>query len=325
MARKGIGNLRRKSSAAIGILTLVCGLMMMWGSSRGIIQQGAVETDLYSQAVEIDPLIPDSSNNGKVILAAGKLSSTELLEDEFLKPGSYLVLSRRVDMFQWQETRSPLADSVQYSLGWHEGQVDFFTFRQPTGHENPLLRYQPFTRQVSSALFGSFDAGVILRSVRRLLPVTLTPELLKDPSLEIVDNRIIVRRVSGGGEGTNLGDMRVWYEALPQGEYTVLTRQIDERNLLGANPSTDMFIKQGVASVDELFSDQKAQARQASDGLLYFGGVVFAVGLFSLLAPIAHRIDLRPRFPLTGPLALVAVCIAVAAVVVVVFFILGRL
>jgi hypothetical protein len=319
------GQVQRKAQSFVGVLTLACGFFMMWGSARSSVDESETQRGVRSQVVEIDPLIPSGAHNGSIVLAAQRLASPEQIEDEFLKPGPYLIVRRHVEMYQWVEKVGALQGEPEYRLTWHAGQVDFFSFRQPQGHENPLLRFEPFVRSVSVSTFGGFDASVLLRSVRVLSPLELSPEKLKDPTLTIEENKIVVPRSADPAGGVSLGDMRVWYEVLPQGEYTVLTRQIDERNLVGATPSEGMVMRRGLLSVDQFFTAEASETRQVSDGLLYVGGFLLFAGLISVLSPLASRLSLRPKFPLDGMPAVIVIAAGLSLVAVSIFFVLGRL
>ena len=319
----GAGHAQRLMS----LLTLICGFFMMWGSSRGTHETGSNNQALRAKAVEIDPLLPDGRYNGSVVVAAGKFYSAESQEDDFLKPGAYLILRRHVEMYQWQERTWGSDRPPKYETNWVEGQVDFFKFKETAGHENPLLRFEGFTRQVTVSTFGAFNGQGLLKAVSHLMPVNLTPELLKDPTLKIEDNKIIIPRGPGGGisDSPQLGDMRVWYEVLQQGDYTVLTRQVDERNLVGASSGYAMVMRAGRLSADELFKAENSEVEKVSDGLLYVGGCLFFIGLYSVLSPVAYKMNLRPKINLEGAPALALVCAVISAVAVIIFFVVGRI
>jgi hypothetical protein len=318
-----LGKLRQKVLSLTGIITVFCGFLMMWGSARGSVDQHETQQNLYSRATEIDARVPSGENNNNLVLATGSFSSTQQLEDEFLRPGPYLVLRRHAEMYQWVEESVTGSSAPEYRLKWVEGQVDFFRFQNPTGHENPLLRFEAMHRMVESASFGGFDGLVLLRSIRVLQPVELNPELLKDPSIRIEDNKILLPRNASATEGISLGDMRVWYEALPQGEYSVLTMQKDERNLVGAEPSEELIVRRGSLSKGEFFRAEKSDVGRVSTGLLYLGGILCFVGLCSALMPLAPRISLRPRIAADGAFAVVLISAGFALIAVCFFFLSG--
>lgn len=294
-----------------GVITLLSGMLMMWGSVKGERADVATIDTLSADAVDIDASIPSARDNGKLVVAAAGFSSDQRLEDEYLKLGPYLILRRRVEMYQWIEERSEGVSQPQYVETWHEGEVDFFKFAVPEGHENPVLRATPTRQMVESARFGGYDGNVLLRSIAKLLPLTLDPSMLKDPSLVIEDNKIVVPR-AGNLETPALGDMRVWYEALPQGDYTVMTKQIDERTLLGATPSDTLLIRPGLFTAESLSKVQSSEVRSGVFGMLCFGALLLFAGLLSILAPLARNLDLRPRLPFTGTAALAFVCAAIS-------------
>jgi hypothetical protein len=316
--------LKNSSQGLLGALTVVCGFLMMWGGVRTGRDSVTTLSAVMSQAVDIDPMHPSPANNGRIVVAAAQFSSSEQLDDEYLQPTSNLILHRHVEMYQWAETFDPLTGKPMYELGWREGQIDFFSFRETSGHENPLLRIQPVEKKVTSARFGAFDGAPILRSIRKLIPVELSPQMLRDPSLTIEDNMIVVPR-DPSTTGASLGDMRVWYEALPQGDYTILTRQVDERSLLGADRSDTLIIRQGIFSADEFGRAEIGATERDTDGLLLLGAIILCLGLFSVLLPFAPQIDLRPRLAVDGKAALFVVCLGVSLVTFVVLWVLGRL
>lgn len=306
-----LGRINTTLQAFFGLITLLSGVLMMWGGVKGERVDIATIDTLAKDAVDIDASIPSARDNEKLVVAAAKFSSDQLLEDEFLKPGPYLVLRRRVEMYQWTEEQNAGMAEPQYSQVWHEGEIDFFKFAVPDGHENPVSRATPARQMVESARFGGYDGSVLLRSIVKLLPVTLDRSMLKDSSLTIEDNKIVVPR-PGNLEAPGLGDMRVWYEALPQGDYTVMTKQVDERTLLGATPSDTLLIRPGLFNAASLSTAQSSEVRSGIFGMLCFGAMLLFAGLLSVLSPLARNLDLRPRLPFTGTAALAVVCAAIS-------------
>jgi hypothetical protein len=294
-----------------GLITLLSGGLMMWGSVKGERADLSTIGTLSSDAVDIDASIPSARDNGKLVVAAAGFSADQQLEDEYLKAGPYLILRRRVEMYQWVEERNVGVSEPQYAQAWQEGEVDFFNFAVPDGHENPVPRATPIRQMVQSARFGGYDGSVLLQSIVKLLPLTLEPGMLKDQSLVIEDNKILIPR-PGNIETPGLGDMRVSYEVLPQGDYTVMTRQVDERTLLGTAPSDTLLIRPGLFTAESLSKAQTSEVRSGIFGMLCFGALLLFAGLLSILSPLAKNLDLRPRLPFTGTAALAVVCAAIS-------------
>ncbi len=297
--------------AFFGLITLLSGVLMMWGSVKGEKADISTIGTLSAGAVDIDASVPSAADNGKLVVAAGKFVADQQLEDEYLKPGAYLILRRHVEMYQWTEEVGSNSSEPRYSQGWHEGEVDFFKFSSPEGHENPVLRSASVRQVVQSSRFGGYDGSVLLESIVKLLPLTLDQSMLKDSTLLIEENKIIVPR-PGNLESPALGDMRVWYEALPQGDYTVMTKQVDERTLVGATPSDTLLIRPGLFTAESLSKAQSSEVRSGVFGMLCFGAILLFAGMVSILSPLATNFDLRPRLPFTGGAALAVVCAAIS-------------
>lgn len=305
-----------------GGILIVSALLMMWG---GLSRDTATSTSLRkaaSRAIDIDTTNPDPRNNQKLVVAAATLSSPETLEDELLQPSPYIILRRRSQMFQWGEVQGKTPAEVTYEMNWFDNQQDFFKFKEPQGHENPLNVYPSKTQVVSAVTFGGFDGEKIAQLIKVLEPLQLSSSVLKDPSLEIVDGKILIRRTPGS-QTLALGDTRVWYEVLPQGEYTIMTVQQDERSLVGSSPSTTLVIQKGAKSSQDFLEEIKEETSQTFRGMLLLGGALLFVGLFSLFAPHAARFDLRPQVNVQGVRAVAMVSGAVTVVTMTFFFILS--
>jgi hypothetical protein len=301
---------------------VVCSLVLMWIGVSSDVSTDNQLSEVVAEAIDIDADRPDPNNNGKIVVAAAAWQTDDQFEDEFLKPSAPLAVRRRVEMLQWVENRKEEAGPPSYSLEWIEGQVDFFKFEVPLGHENPLLQISPLNYHAAQSRFGGFNGERLLGVVSKLESLALTPELLKDPSREIAADKIIIRR-NPGMDLPSLGDMRVWYEVLPEGDYTVLTVQEDERSLLGANPSSKLFLQRGLLDSTDLLQKLEGKANSSFQGILYLGGTLLFAGLLSLLMPHASKFDMQPHLNVKGPLAVVVVSSGVSFVVSALFFLLS--
>ena len=305
-----------------GGILVVCALVFMWSGVSSDVTTDEQLSDVIEQAIEIDPNHPDPNNNGKIVIAAASWRADDRYEDEFLQPIGELILRRRVEMLQWVESRGEGSAAPTYSLEWVESQVDFFAFQVPEGHENPLLQISPLNYKSEQSRFGGFEGGRLLNVISKLEPLVITPGLLKNSAAEISDNKIVLRR-NPEMQLPSLGDTRVWYEVLPQGDYTVLTVQEDERSLVGAKPSSKLFVQRGLLDAHDLLQQLEGKADSSFHGMLYLAGLLLFAGLLSLLIPHAAKFDLQPHLNVKGPLAVVIVSVGVSFVVTALFYLLS--
>jgi len=315
-----LGRFKKAQGVFGGGAMVVCAFVIMWaGISSNVTTDNSLRIAV-EQATDIDPSKPDPSLNGRLVIAAGAFRADDAFEDQYLKSNPALIVRRRVEMMQWIEFRSEGTTEPRYSLNWSETQVDFFSFQVPQGHENPLFQVKPEIYRAAQSRFGGFDGGRLLPLITRLDRLQITPDLLKDPAQEVNENKIIVRR-SPGSDLPMLGDMRVWYEVLPQGDYTVLTVQHDERNLVGAAPSSTLFIRKGLLSSQDFLTELEDDSSETSQGAFYLGGLLLFFGCLSLMMPHAAKFDLTPHLNVQGSLAVLVVSAVVSFLAMALFFI----
>jgi hypothetical protein len=301
---------------------VLAAFVLMWS---GVSSDVSTDKDLGSvvrEAIEIDADNPEPNDNGKIVIAAAAWRTSDKYEDEFLQPIGSLLLRRRVEMLQWVELREEGSPSPTYTLEWVGEQVDFFTFEVPQGHENPLMQISPMSYRAERSSFGAFDGSRLLGVITKLEPLELAPSLLKDATTEISDNKIIIRR-NPGMQLPSLGDTRVWYEVLPQGDYTVLTVQEDERSLVGAKPSSKLFVQHGLLDSSQLLQQLQGGASENFRGMLYLGGVLLFAGLMALMMPHKATFDLRPHLNVQGALAVLVLSAGLSFAVCALFFLLS--
>lgn len=305
-----------------GGLMVVCAFVLMWVGVSSDVSTDNQLSGLVRKAIDIDADNPDPNDNGKIVVAAAPWTTSDRYEDEFLRPTGPLLLRRHVEMLQWVEERKEGSVAPVYTLQWVEGQVDFFRFQVPQGHENPLLSIPTQNYQAQQSRFGAFNGSRLLGFIQKLEPLNLTSEILKDSSLEISENKLVLRK-NPGMQLPSLGDTRVWYEALPQGDYTVLTVQEDERSLVGAEASTQLFVEPGLFDASELLVRLEGGADTSFRKILYLGGLLLCVGLLSLMMPHAPKFDLNPYLNVRGSFAVLIASVGLSFVVTALFFLLS--
>jgi hypothetical protein len=293
----------------------------MWGSTVGGARSDKALEKFVSATTEIDARVPDTALNNKLVLAAARLESSQSLGDDFIKPAPYLVLRRRVEMYQWVERRASGAagDSAPaYDLRWYEGEQDTFSFVIPQGHENPLLKVAPVEQRVRDVRFGGFDGSQVMSKIVRLSPLPVTKEMLNNPALSIEEGRVYIRR-SASTSGPALGDMRVWYEALLPGDYTVLAVQKSEVTLLGDDSRGPLFIRMGQVALSDFSKIVEESQEVGVMSLILVGAAIVFVGLLSLLLPVSAHFDLRPTVELHGKPAAAFVGFVISLVLAILF------
>ena len=309
----------------LGAFTAFCGFALMWvGATRDAGNREEVN-QAFLQAVEIDAASPDPSNNGRIVIASGNLGGSGPVGDDFVKPGDYVILKRNVEMLQWRESFPRGSAEPEYRIEWVPGQVNFFGFQQPQGHENPLLTVTPETFVVPSPRFSGFDGSRIVASMAPQEILELAPEVLAKSGQEIAENRIILRR-NPGGVAFGIGDIRVWYTVVRPGPYTIMAVQADERTLFGGKVDNNTIILPGSLSKEEFLQESVGEdAGWGNYSIMIVGASLLFVGLCSILARYKSTLDLRPKLNVKGPAAAAVLALGISLVSLFVFFVLALL
>ncbi len=297
----------------------------MWvGATRDAGNRAEVD-QAFIRAVKIDPNAPDPSKNGSIVIAPGTLNGSGSIGDEFVKPGDYVILKRNVEMLQWRESFPRGSTDPEYRIEWVAGQVNFFGFQQPQGHENPLLTVSPETFVAPNPRFSGFDGSRIVSTMSPKEVLSLTPEVLAKSGQEIVDDKIVIRR-NLGAAALGIGDMRVWYTVVRPGPYTIMAVQADERTLFGSNIDNNTIILPGSLSKEEFLKVSVGEQGDSGNySIMLMGAAILFVGLCSILARYSSTLDLRPKLNVKGPAAVAVLSLGISLVSLFVFFVLALL
>ncbi|PID74122.1 MAG: hypothetical protein CSB33_00155 [Desulfobacterales bacterium] len=183
----------------------------------------------------------DRSAEGKLVIVRGKAVSAEKLKDPpFVSGYSALVLERRVEIYQWRETRGAskkekkLGGSLktttkyQYEKTWSDELISSAQFENPGGHENPSRIAFASTRITArDAKIGAYALSPDLLSdmtgLKKLnfkkLPGDV--EALYPGKVHMKDGAIYIGK---NPDRPAVGDMRIRYMSLKSGDLTVMGR-----------------------------------------------------------------------------------------------------
>lgn len=202
------------------------------------------QTRLLQRARVVDASAVDEGAEGLLVTLSGPLRvplRQQIGDPLFLRPGDYLLLQRRVEMFAWEETRSgdpARGEEVvyRYAQRWTEQPRPGASFRYPEGHDNPPLRVhsERFTPQRVDLLAYHFDPDQA--RLPAPVPLTLRPDLLRsdtpileaEPSSGLALPLTYLYRGQPGPtvdalQKPQLGDVRVRFEAVSARDAAVVT------------------------------------------------------------------------------------------------------
>lgn len=181
-----------------GIVLLLLAVIILW------LNEGALDLAKITKASVALPAdkVAKTANRRLVSITGQLVTSDEIGDPQFLKPGRYIKLLRKVQMFAWQQ--APRVKGFQ--KGW--------TAEPKPVNDNPALTIRNKTWLAPSALIGAY---------------TIDPQMIELPppaALKLTPDEVILgrgQRLAGNyyiyiGDGTDkkprIGDLRVSYAAV---------------------------------------------------------------------------------------------------------------
>ena len=159
-------------------------------------------------------------------------------DEEFNLSVATPVLTRHVEMFEWREVH--VGDTLHYELDWSDRPLDSHQFQRPADHANPGdFPVQARQFDAGRVQLGRFTLGPqLLHALPGTQPVP--PDLQHLPanlaaSFSLYQNALVT---SADPASPRLGDVRVYWEAVPVQTVTILARR-DGNQLVPATDTAD--------------------------------------------------------------------------------------
>ena len=216
------------------ILVGGCAYALFWNEGRAVSLARAL-TEGAGLAASVSAQRVDPALEGRLVHIAGDARGARLEDRELGVAAQGLRLVRRVEMYQWDETRRTETRNgeritvYRYDREWSERPIDSGRFRQALGHQNPPMPLEGRTLHAAARIEAftlSPEATARLpSSAEQALPV---PESALRAAGErfggrasIVDGRIYV----GTPQEPRVGDLRISYRLVPDGPVSAVGRQ----------------------------------------------------------------------------------------------------
>lgn len=287
----------------------IAGILMFFGAF-GLLYWNEGRTDLSSiakSAIELPAgaVSTDAAVQGKLVSASGVVTSTETLGDDlYLKPGNYLAVDRKAEMYAWVETKSEKSQTnvggsettqttYDYAMDWTSSPQPSSEFQYPADHENPDVAVESNSFVVESLTVGSYTVTGDVD-----LPSTSALPLKK----ELVS-------LSGGaklsgdyvflGTGTvtspKLGDTRVSYSVLDSGfDGTVFGKLTNSKISKSVDADGNELYRVFAGSRDEAIATLHSEFVTMGWVLRVVGFLMMWLGLAAVLGPLATLLDILP-------------------------------
>lgn len=311
------------------VVLLIAVVLQFWNEGRTLKREQAL-VEGRAQVMETAGAAPDVANDGRLVHVSGLAKAGAPLADEtFGIEREALALRREVEMYQWRERKDTREEKqtggstreitrYTYEKVWDDEPISSGSFREEETHRNPgEMPYRDESWRAADIRIGGFRLGDDLSDGIGGWKTLATGDVA------LPENLSAIFRATDGWFVTSeaptqpqIGDVRVRFQIVPEGTYSVIGRQqagtIDTWNSSRGQPL--LMMEPGALAPGAMLDGAASSNVKAGWGLRFAGLVLGWIGFSLLLRPLAILADVVPvlgRLVGTG-LALVSGILALA-------------
>lgn len=327
-----------KAATALGLFVLSFGLLW-WNEGRAVQTERSL-TEGQGAVVSVSADNVDNANENRLIHISGATTVDAPIVDPDLNISlNGLRMKRVVETYQWEEEKETKNVKVggkkkkkttyTYKKGWHEGIIDSSEFNQSDLYPNPVeAPLESMTFSSTTAKLGAFPLADNVLSktgsfesanVDKFNADALNEDYQVDAKGDLFFSR---RRYIGNkevtiGRGTRekpeVGDVRVSYQVVPVGEYSVIAQQNAGGLQSYQTKAGDaiLLVDAGIVPADKMFAAAQAANETMTWILRLVGFLMMMFGFRGIFAPFSEFLR---NIPVVG--AIVEFGITLAALLV---------
>ena len=331
VTRKGWGKNIMDSlvGVLIGIVLFFVSFIVLW-TNEGRVNMSKVA----KKSIPISSSSVDTINNGKLVSVSGVLSTSQTLGDpDYLKPGSYIILQRYVEMYAWEEesdseTKKKVGGGTEttttytYNQVWTSNPENSSGFRIPEGHYNPALAVQEKLFAVSDAKVGVYGIDARNISMPEGISVRLSGEnviVKKDVKLDTG----YLYKGKGSMKSPEIGDVKISFTAMPNGTNLTIFGQLTGSNITKyMHKGKDRLYRAFKANREGAIQIMKTEHKVTTWLLRIVGFVMMWIGLTLCFGPINALLNVLPflgsvsKFIISVAMFIVAFVLSIITIIV---------
>ena len=258
-----------------GLLFFVVGFpLLFWNEGRAVqtfktLQEGA------GSVVSIGADSVDVANDRKLVHMSGTAQpKSELVDEMFEIKIEAIELSRKAEMYQWEETKSTKTEkkvgggtekrtTYRYKLAWSTSRIDSSHFKRPDGHENPRdMPYDSRTQTAQEVSVGAFQLSYgLINQIKGSKKLSIPQDIPFPAHISALVAEHNGGLYFGNDPGNpEIGDTRMTFSAIPAKTVSLLARQSGNQLIpYKASTGKDIeILKSGSFAADEMFAAAQA-------------------------------------------------------------------
>jgi hypothetical protein len=290
--------------ALVGILFVAISFILLyWDEGRAVDAIAALD-QAARQVVEIDAAAIDANAEGKPVHLTGLMETSAPARDPIFGVGGdgLLRLSRKVEMFQWEEEKSTRSHksvggsettetTYTYRKEWSDHPFDSSRFHETSGHRNPPMPVESTMTNAGGVRLGAYRiAPDLLAEVTAFTP--FEPETAPPGYQKIGEFLYRGREI----DDPAVGDLRVSFRAVPAQTMTVVA-ELAAGGLTpfhGANGYRIALASSGTLTAGEMFQEKKHEENILTWVLRGVGFILMLVGFMLVFGPLSVLAGVLP-------------------------------
>ena len=305
VTRRGLGSRTKGGCAGV-----VAGIVFFI-ASFGVLYWNEGRVDMSSIAKNALPIAVESVGNteaeGQLVSGYGKLVTSENIGDDlYLKPGNYLAVQRKSEIYAWVETEhndtqknmggsETTTTTYTYETQWVEDVQNSSSYEYPVGHENPAKTIQSSIKKAGTANIGAYEVKIDSLTLPDFSPVSLNADniIIKDKAV-IADTSYIFTG-KGSLAAPQVGDMRVSYYVLPSGfEGSIFAKKDSSTLFPYVDEDGNKLYRMMKGTAEEGVSQMHSEYLMELWAFRIGGFLMMWIGLMLLFGPISIILDILP-------------------------------
>jgi hypothetical protein len=298
----------RVAGSFIGVLfgilfVAISFILLYWNEGRAVDAIAALD-QAARQVVEIDAAAIDPNAEGKPVHLTGLMETSAPVRDPILGVGGdrLLRLSRKVEMFQWEEEKTTRSHksvggsettetTYSYRKGWSDHPLDSSRFHEASNHRNPPMPVESTITNADGVRLGAYrvEPG-LLQEVTAFTP--FEPQTAPSGYQRIGEILYRAREI----DNPAVGDLRVSFRAVPAQTMTVVAALTgsDLAPFHGANGYRIALASPGTLTAGEMFREKKHEESILTWVLRGVGFVLMLAGFMLVFGPLAVLAGVLP-------------------------------
>jgi hypothetical protein len=295
------------------VLIVVAVVALFWNEGRTV-REAKTIAEGRSNVVSVDANTVGADNEGKLVHVTGRAVTTESLADPvFAVKANALRLRRRVEMYQWKETKkshkkkklgggSRTETTYSYSGTWSPRVIDSGPFKEG-GHDNPkAMPWKGWDRDAKEIALGAFRLpAALVRQIDNHEPIPAAAEMFAGVAdangAEVRGDVLYLAAASGAQEGeARIGDVRVAFEQVPIGPVSVISKQSGTgfEPYVSETGNDIHMLAVGTQSAAAMFQQREQTNRLIKWAVRLGGFVVMVIGFSLIFRPLSVLGDVVP-------------------------------